>query len=111
MSHPFLEVLLSSRKFGALGCSGLFPEGAAIAGHPRFVELPLLAFFLRACCAARSSIAMCTLVVCFGIQSGGKPFFGKRLIISHFYLPLSLTREYLCLLLLTELQGLILSLG
>lgn len=29
---------------GASGCGGVFPEGAAVAGLPRFVELPLLAF-------------------------------------------------------------------
>ena len=43
-SHSFLEVLLGTRRFGASGCGGLFLEGVAVAGHPRFVELPLLAF-------------------------------------------------------------------
>ena len=43
-SHPFLEVLLGTRLIGALVCGGSSPEGAAVASHPRFVELALLAF-------------------------------------------------------------------
>ena len=42
--HPFLEVLLGTRWFGASVCGGLYPVGAAVAGHPRFAELPWLAF-------------------------------------------------------------------
>ena len=42
-SHSFLEVLLGTRRIGA-SFGGLFPVGAAMADHPRFVELPLLAF-------------------------------------------------------------------
>ena len=43
-SHPLLEVLLGTRWVGAWVYGGSISEGAAVAGHPRFVELPLLAF-------------------------------------------------------------------
>ena len=62
---------------GASGGGGVFPEGAAVAGLPRFVDLPLLAlcffffFCLWACCAARPSVEMYPMLAgCFGIQSG-----------------------------------------
>ena len=81
-SLSFLEVLFCTRWSGASGCSGLSLVGVAVAGHPRFVELPLLAFvsssfFLLGllCCSPQRS---CIGVGCFGIQSGGKPFFEKK---------------------------------
>ena len=43
-SHPLLEVLLGTRRVGSWVCGGSISEGAAVAGHPRFVALPLLAF-------------------------------------------------------------------
>ena len=39
-----VSTLLGTRRFRASGCGGLCLEGVAVAGHPRFVELPLLAF-------------------------------------------------------------------
>ena len=44
MSHPLLEVPLRTRRVRAWVCGGSISEGAAVAGHPLFVELPLLAF-------------------------------------------------------------------
>ena len=38
--HPFLEVLLGTRRIGALVCGDLCPVGAAVPGHPRFAKLP-----------------------------------------------------------------------
>ena len=43
-SHPLLEVLLGTRRIGTWVCGGSISEGAAVAGHPHFVELSLLAF-------------------------------------------------------------------
>ena len=40
----FLKVLLGTRRFGCWERGGTSPEGAAVAGHLRFVDLPLLAF-------------------------------------------------------------------
>ena len=80
-SLSFLEVLFCTRWFGASGCSGLSLVGVAVAGHPRSVELPLLAFasflFLGLLCS--SPQRSCIGVGCFGIQSGGKPFFSNYL--------------------------------
>ena len=52
-----------------------------MAVHPCFVELPLLAFissFLLGllCCSPQQCYVYG--VRCFGIQSGGKPFFGEK---------------------------------
>ena len=61
-SHPFLEVLLGTRRFGASVCGGLYPVGAAVAGHPRFAELPWLTFvsssfsFGVLCCSPQRSL-------------------------------------------------------
>lgn len=42
-SHPFLEVLLGTRRFGAL-CGGTNLKGPTVVDHSCFVELPLLTF-------------------------------------------------------------------
>ena len=79
-SLSFLEVLFCTRWSGASGCSGLCLMGVAVAGHPRSVELSLLAF-------ASSSFSF-GLVVLFAPailyrcwllwnRKRGKPFFGK----------------------------------
>ena len=66
-SLSFLEVLFCSRWLGASGCSGLSLVGVAVAGHPRSVKLPLLAFassffVFWACCAVRLSDVVSVLV-------------------------------------------------
>ena len=61
--HPFLEVLLGTWRFGASVRGGKNPEGAAVASHLCFVELPLLAFissfffFLGLMCSLKRSSA------------------------------------------------------
>ena len=42
-SHSFLKVLFGMWLVGVLGAWWNSPEGAAVAGHPRLVDLPLLA--------------------------------------------------------------------
>jgi hypothetical protein len=42
--HPFLKVLLGSRRSGVLGAWWKKSEGAAVAGLYRFVDSPLSSF-------------------------------------------------------------------
>jgi hypothetical protein len=44
MTFPFLKVLLGTRRFDVLGAWWEKTEGAAVAGHHRFVTSPLLSF-------------------------------------------------------------------
>ena len=66
---------------GALGCGGLFPEGATVAGHPRFVELPLLAFvssFFSFGLDVLFAPAILVLVLVALKYKAGELFFDKR---------------------------------
>ena len=77
-SHSFLEVLLGTRRFGTSVCGGLYPVGAAVAGHPRFAELPWLAFvsssfsFGVLCCSPQRSLY--SVLVALEYKAGGNPF-------------------------------------
>ena len=77
-SHSFLEVLLGTRRFGTSVCGGLYPVGAAVAGHPRFAELPWLAFvsssfsFGWLCCSPQQSLY--SVLVAWEYKAGGNPF-------------------------------------
>jgi hypothetical protein len=44
MVHPFLKVLLGSRRSGVLGAWWEKSEGASVAGLHRFVDSPLSSF-------------------------------------------------------------------
>ena len=77
-SHPLLEVLLGTRRVGAWVCGGSISEGAAVAGHPRFVELPLLAFvsssFSFGLDVLFALAILVSVLVALEYKAGGNPF-------------------------------------
>jgi hypothetical protein len=59
MVHPFLKVLLGSRRSGVLGAWWVKSEGAAVASLHRFVDSPLSSFLsFWACFCCRPNISL-----------------------------------------------------